>query len=115
MIKIPKVEGTLKCEQHRTIGILNHIAKIILKVLTKRVRSKIRPGIAEEQIGFAANSGTTNAIFTLKRTIENAIPVQNNVYLCFVDCEKGFNRVRHNELTNILKQIVVDGKDLQHL
>ena len=31
MIKIPKVDGTLKCEQHRTISIINHIAKIILK------------------------------------------------------------------------------------
>ena len=76
MIKIPKVEGTLKCEQHQTICIINHIAKIILKVITERIRSKIRPEIAEEQFGFVANSGTTNAIFTLNRIIENAIQVQ---------------------------------------
>ena len=45
MIKIPKVEGTLKCEQHRTISIINHITKTILKVTTERTRSKIRPEI----------------------------------------------------------------------
>ena len=27
MIKVAKVEGTLKCRQHRTISIINHIAK----------------------------------------------------------------------------------------
>ena len=113
MIKIPKVEGTLKCEQHRTISIINHIAKIILKVTTERIRSKIRPEIAEEQFGFVANSGTTNAIFTLNRVIENAIQVRKNVYLCFIDYEKAFDTVRHNELLDVLKQIGVDGKDLR--
>ena len=79
MIKIPKMEGTLKCEQHRTISIINHITEIILKVKTERIRSRIRPEMAEEQFGFVANSGTTNAIFTLNRIIENAILVQKNV------------------------------------
>ena len=115
MIKIPKVEGTLKYEQHQTISIINHITKIILKVITERIRSRIRPEMAEEQFGFVANSGTTNAIVTLNRVIENAIQVQNNVYLCFVDYEKAFDKVRPNELMNILKQIGVDGKDLRLL
>ena len=61
------MEGTLKCEQHRTSCIINHVTKIILKVITERIRNKIRPEIAEEQFGFVANSGTTNAIFTLNR------------------------------------------------
>ena len=113
MIKIPKVEGTLKCEQHRTISIINHITKIILKVITERIRSRIRPEIAEEQFGFVTNSRTTNAIFTLNRIIENAIQLQKNVYLCFVDYQKAFDKVRHNELMNTLKQIGVDGKDLR--
>jgi len=52
MITIPKVAGTLKCEQHRTISIINHKAKIILRVIIERMRSKIRPEISEEQLGF---------------------------------------------------------------
>ena len=113
MINIPKMEGTLKCEQHRTISIINHITKIIFKVITERIRSRIRPEMAEEQFGFVANSGPTNAIFTLNRIIENAIQVQKNVYLCFVDYEKAVDKVRHNELMNILRQIGVDGEDLR--
>ena len=82
-------------------------------MITERIRSRIRPEIAEEQFGFVANSGTTNAIFTLHRLIENAIQVQKNVDLCFVDYEKAFDKVGHNELINVLKQVGVDGKDLR--
>ena len=45
-------------------------------MITEGIRSKIRPEIVEEQFGFVTNSGTTNAIFTLNRIIENAIQVQ---------------------------------------
>ena len=37
---------------------------------------------------------------------------QRDASVCFVDCEKGFDKVRLNELINILKQIGVDGKNL---
>ena len=43
MIKIPKVEGTLKCEQHRTISVINHITKIIVKVITEKIRIIVLP------------------------------------------------------------------------
>ena len=71
MIEIPKIEGTLKFEQYQTISIINHIAMIFLKVMTERIRNKIRPEIAEEQFAFVANSGTTNALFTYNRITEN--------------------------------------------
>ena len=48
---MPKVEGTLKCEKHRTISIINHIKNIVLKVITERIRNRIRPEMAEEQFG----------------------------------------------------------------
>ena len=75
MITIPKVAGTRKCEKHRTISIINHMAKIILRVIIERMRSKIRPEISEEQFGFVNNSCTINAIFALNRLIENALEI----------------------------------------
>ena len=113
MIPIPKVAGTRKCEQHRTISIINHTAKIILRVIIERMRSKIRPEISEEQFGFVKNSGTINAIFVLNRLIENALEIGKDVYLCFIDSEKAFDKVRNVELMRILKNIGIDGKDLR--
>ena len=65
MITIPKVAGTRKCEQHRMISIINYMAKIILRVIIERMRSKIRPEISEEQFYFVKNSGTIKAALHL--------------------------------------------------
>src|SRR5215469_12186722 len=32
-IAIPKVQGTLECEKHRTISIMSHVTKILLRVV----------------------------------------------------------------------------------
>ena len=113
MITIPKVAGTRNCEQHTTISIINHMAKIILRVIIERMRSKIRPEISEEQFGFVKNSGTINTIFALNRLIENALEIGKDIYLCFIDYGKAFDKVRHVELMRILKNIGIDGKDLR--
>ena len=63
-----------------------------------RVRNKINPEISEEQFGFVEGKGTTNAIFILRTLIERALEIQKDVYLCFIDYTKAFDRVRHNEI-----------------
>ena len=44
---------------------------------------------------------------------ERAIEVQHNLYLCFIDFEKAFDRVKHKDLIKMLQNIGVDGKDLR--
>ena len=51
-IAIPKKSGALECDQHRTISIMSHITKILLRIIMQRVRKKIQPEIGEEQCGF---------------------------------------------------------------
>src|SRR5215469_11626045 len=62
-IAIPKVQGTLECEKHRTISIMSQVIKILLRIVLARIRNKIRPQISEEQYGFVKGKGTRNAIF----------------------------------------------------
>ena len=81
------------------------MAKIILRVIIERMRSKIRPEISEEQYDFVKNSGTINSIFALNRVIENTIEIGKDIYLCFIDYEKAFDKVGHVELMRILKNI----------
>ena len=92
MITIPKVAGTRKCEQHRRISIINHMAKIILRVIIKGMRSKIRPEISEEQFGFVKNSGTINTTLAPNRLTENALEIGKDIYLCFIDYEKAYDK-----------------------
>ena len=83
-IALPKKPGATECELHRTISLMSHVTKILLRVIMMRVRNKIRPEMAEEQCGFVEGKGTTNAIYILRTLLERALEVQKDVYLCFI-------------------------------
>ena len=112
-VALPKVEGTLECSKHRTISIISQITKMMLRVILKRIRSKIRPEIAEEQFGFGLGKGTRNAIFCLRTLSERCIEMQKSLYICFIDYEKAFDKVKHEQLLETLRDLHLDGKDLR--
>ncbi|GFO01888.1 RNA-directed DNA polymerase from mobile element jockey-like [Plakobranchus ocellatus] len=64
--------------------------------------------IAEEQCRFVEDKGISNAIYILRTLIELALKVQKDVYLCFIDYTKAFDRARHDEIITQLKQLYTD-------
>src|SRR5215469_4298543 len=40
LIAIPKVQGTLECEKHRSISIMSKVTKILQRVVLTRIRNK---------------------------------------------------------------------------
>ena len=50
-IALPNKPGAIECELHRTISLMSHVIKILLRILMMRARSRIRPEIAKEQFG----------------------------------------------------------------
>ena len=82
-----------------------YVTKLLLRIIMMRVRNKINPEIAEEQCGFVEGKGTTNAIFILRTLIERALEIQKDVFLCFLDYTKAFDRVHHDEIMKELKKI----------
>ncbi|GFO03075.1 endonuclease-reverse transcriptase [Plakobranchus ocellatus] len=109
-IAVPKKPGATECELHRT---MSHITKILLKIIMLRIKNKIKPEIVEEQCGFVEDTGTSNAIYILRTLIERALVIQKDLYLCFIDYTKAFDKVRHDEIITQLKQLTIDGKDLR--
>ena len=77
-------------------------------------RSRIRPEIAKEQFGFVQDAGIRNATFVLRMLSERAIEMQKDLYVCFVDYTKAFDKVQH-ELFHLLEGLDLDGKDLRVL
>jgi len=92
---------------------MSHVIKIILRVILARIRRCTRDEIGKEQFGFRENSGTTNAIFTLKMLCERSIEMQQDLYLCFIDYTKAFDKVQHEKLIEILQSLDMDGKDIR--
>ena len=89
------------------------VIKVILRILMKRMRSKIVPEIDKVQCGFVKDSGTRNAIFILRHLCEKAIEVKKDLYVCFIDYTKAFDRVRHTSLIDMLQDLDIDGKDIR--
>ncbi|GFO23899.1 endonuclease-reverse transcriptase [Plakobranchus ocellatus] len=112
-IALPKKPGATECELHRTISLMSHITKILLKIIMLRIRNKIKSEIAEEQCGFVEDKGISNAMYILRTLIERALEVQKDVYLCFIEYTKAFDKVRHDEIITELKQLNINGKDLR--
>ena len=93
---------------------MSHITKILLTILMARMRNKITPEIAEEQCGFVKDKGTRNAnIYMLRPLTERAIEIQRDLYLCFIDYTKTFDKLRHEEIMSIFDSLNIDGKDLR--
>ena len=112
-IMLPKKDVATEGGMHRTIGLMSHLTKLLLRILMERMRSKLKPEISNSQFGFMADKGKRNAIFTLSMMIERAIEMKKDLYLCFIDYAKAFDRVKHNELFGILSGLDIDGKDLR--
>ena len=92
---------------------MSHVTKILARIIMKRMRNKTNPEIADEQCGFVADRSTSNAIFILRTLVEKSIEVQVDLYLCFIDYTKAFDKVKHNKMLEIMNGINIDGKDLR--
>ena len=89
----------------------------MLRVLINRMRNKILPEnfseISETLFRFMTDKGTRNAIFSLKTLMERAVEAQKDLYLCFIDYSKAFDKVKYSDLFDILPRHNWDGKDLR--
>lgn len=111
MIPIPKKANAVECADHRTISLISHASKIILKILTKRLESKTEALISKTQFGFRRGCGTREAIGVMRTLCERSLEHDNDVFICFVDFEKAFDRVDWVKMLEILKNVGVDWKD----
>lgn len=66
--------------------------KIILNLLSKHIK------INDAQFGFQKNSSTDLAIFTLKQTVHYYVERGTDVYACFLDLSRAFDRVDYHLL-----------------
>ena len=55
-------------------------------------------------------TGTRNAIFTLRMICERSIEMQKDIYICFIDFAKAFDKVKHVQLLDMRQDLDIDGK-----
>uniref|UniRef100_A0A8D8SJ40 Craniofacial development protein 2 n=2 Tax=Cacopsylla melanoneura TaxID=428564 RepID=A0A8D8SJ40_9HEMI len=112
-ITLPKKPNAKKCEDHRTISLMSHTLKTFLKVIHKRIVNKLEENISDTQFGFRNGLGTREALFAYNVIIQRCLDVNQTVYVCFLDYNKAFDKVRHGLLISILKDENIDSRDIQ--
>jgi hypothetical protein len=113
MVPLKKKPNANEGSDHRTISLVVHASKILLNILTKRIESKIAATnyIGEDQCGFCKGRGTREAISVLRCLGERSLEHGKDLYVCFVDYEKAFDRVNWIKLMEVLQQVGVDKRD----
>ena len=61
--------------------------------------------LPDVQPGFRKGRGTSDQTANIHWIIEKARAFQKNIYFCFIDYAKAFDRVDHNKLWKILKEM----------
>jgi len=110
IILLEKKPNATACSDFRTISLLGHAAKVLIRVLTKRIEAKANAinHIGKDQFGFRKSEGTRDAIATLRVLGERSLQRGNDLCICFVDYEKALDRVDWRKMMWLLKDIGVD-------
>ena len=102
-IPIPKKGNAKKCSNYRTIALIAHASKVMLKILQARLQQYMNCELPDVQSGFRKGRGTRDQIPTIHWIIEKAREFQENIW--FTDYAKVFDYVDHNKLWKILKEM----------
>ena len=87
-----------KCSNYRTIALISHTSKVMLKILQVRLQQYMNCELPDVQAGFRKGRGTRDQIANIRWIIEKAREFQKNNYFCFIDYAKDFDCVDHNQL-----------------
>ena len=98
VITLPKKGNLQLCQNYKTISLISHPSKVMLKIILNRLQPQAEEIIAEEQAGFRAGRSTTEQIFSLRILCEKYLQHQQNLYHVFIDFMKAFDRVWHKAL-----------------
>ena len=85
-------------ENYRTIALISHASKVILKILQDRLQQYENHEPIDVQAGFRKGRGTRDQIPSIHWIMEKAREFQENIYFHLIDYAKAFDCVDHNKL-----------------
>ena len=97
-VPIPKKGNAKECSNYRTIALISHASKVMLKILQARFQKYMNCEFPDVQAGFRKGRGTRDQITNIRWITEKAREFQKNI--CFIDYAKAFDCVDHNKLEN---------------
>ena len=106
-IPIPRKGNAKECSNYRTIALISHASKVVLKILQARLQQQVNREHPYVQADFRKGRGTRDQIANISWIMEKVREFQENIYFCFINYAKAFDCVDHNKLWKILKEMEI--------
>ena len=104
-IPIPKKGNAKERSNYRTVVLISHTSKVMLKILQARLQQQVNHELPDVQAGLRKGRDTRDEIANIRWIIKTAREFQKNIYFCFIDYAKAFDCVDYNKLWKILKEM----------
>ena len=89
-IPIPKKGNAKECSIYRTIALISHISKVMLKILQVRLQQYVNHELPDVQAVFRKGRGTRDQIANICWIIEKAREFKKNIHFFFTYYAKAF-------------------------
>ena len=113
IIPIFKKGDRKECTNYRGISLLSLPGKVYAKCLERKCREIVESKLEDGQCGFRPGRSTTDQVFTLRQVFEKSWEYAKDVFTCFVDLEKAYDRVPRDKLWGVLQEYGIGGQLLQ--
>ena len=104
-IPIPKKGNAKECSNYRTIALISHASKVMLKVLQARLQQYMNRELPDVQAGFRKGRGTGNQIANITRSWKKQESSRKKTSISALLTAEAFDCVDHNKLWKILKEM----------
>jgi len=102
-------------DNYRPISLLNNFSKIYEKVMANRLTSYIEENnlFSPSQYGFRKSHSTIHPLVQFMNSVSSALNKKHHVIAIFCDLRKAFDTVDHKILLKKLKQMGLEGVELE--
>ena len=97
--------NTKECSNYRTIALIAHASKVMLKILQATLQQYMNCELPDVQFGFKKGRGTRDQTANIHWKIKKAREFQENIHFYFINYAKAFACVDHNKLWKILQEM----------
>ena len=82
-IPIPKKGNAKECSNYRTIALISHASKVMLKILQARFQQYVNYELPDVQAGFRKGRGTRDQIANIRWILEKARVPEKHLFLLY--------------------------------
>ena len=97
-IPTPKKGNAKECSNYRTVALISHASKVMLKIIQARLQQYMTYELPDVQAGLRKGRGTRDQIANIRWIIEKARDFHKSIYFCFIDYAKAFDCMDHSKL-----------------